>query len=185
MAQTMAEVTRKHQKNERLKNPQLVRRPEDRLTDAVEMEMFRIAYGDRSITEPIEKKNQTQANSKKQRSNLENIISKLTFKKGSENSDKPRSKLAQYLFAVAKVYDSMDIEPDLRLLIDHLHHQPPLQPRRTLDQSYHSKLENTARRDQDQVVYRGTKAGDENTRVVMVDQLWLYVLDDREYFTIH
>lgn len=38
----------------------------------------------------------------------------------------------------------------------------------------------------DQVVYRGTRAGHSfhtrNTRVVMVDQLWLWILDDSEQF---
>ena len=84
----------------------------------------------------------------------------------------------------------MDIEPDVRLLSDNLHPRdpeiPPLHARRTLDQSYYWKLENTDRRDEDQVVNRGTQAGNSiyrTSRLVMVDQLWLYILDDSKRST--
>jgi hypothetical protein len=56
----------------------------------------------------------------------------------------------------------------------------PLQPRRTLDQYFYTDLENTSRRDRDQVVFRYTS--DEKRkmepRIFMVDQLWLWVLDN-------
>jgi hypothetical protein len=75
----------------------------------------------------------------------------------------------------------MDYEADERLLRDNLHVDPPLHIRRTLDQSYFLTLDDTAARDKDQVVYRATKQGKSiycrNTRVVMVDQLWLWILD--------
>lgn len=51
---------------------------------------------------------------------------------------------------------------------------PPLQPRRTLDQYFYTHLENTSLRDKDQVVYRYT----ERSKIFMVDQLWLWVLDN-------
>ncbi len=60
--------------------------------------------------------------------------------------------------------------------------------RRTLDQSYFLTLEDTTIRDEDQVVYRETRSGrtrrtkDDVTRIVMVDQLWLWILDERELF---
>ncbi len=86
---------------------------------------------------------------------------------------------------VAQVADAMDYEADERLLRENLHRDPPLHIRRTLDQSYFLTLENTAIRDKDQVVWRETRAGRSfharNTRVVMVDQLWLWILDDSEY----
>ncbi|CAG8983892.1 hypothetical protein HYALB_00005531 [Hymenoscyphus albidus] len=94
---------------------------------------------------------------------------------------KERGPLANYLLQIAKIYDAMDIEPDVRLLRDHLHQDPPLHSRRTLDQSYYWKLQNTDNRDEDQVVFRATKEGKSplrTTRVVMVDQLWLYILDE-------
>jgi hypothetical protein len=94
-----------------------------------------------------------------------------------------RSALGSYLLQIAKVYDGMDIEPDVRILRDHLYKDPPLHARRTLDQSYYWKLHNTDMRDVDQVVYRETKRGKSifrTSRVLMVDQLWLYILDDSE-----
>lgn len=93
----------------------------------------------------------------------------------------PRNPLGEYLLQAAKIYEMMDIEPDVRILREHLHTDPPLHARRTLDQSYYWKLPTTDGRDQDQVVYRATKTGKSilrTSRVVMVDQLWMYVLDD-------
>jgi hypothetical protein len=93
-----------------------------------------------------------------------------------------RSRLGQYLIDLAAVADAIDYEGDERLLRHYLHNDPPLHIRRTLDQYYFLTLEDTSARDRDQVVYRETKAGrrfqSRNTRVVMVDQLWLWILDD-------
>ena len=90
--------------------------------------------------------------------------------------------LGPYLMSIAKIADAMDYEADERLLRDHLHESPPLHIRRTLDQSYFWTLEDTTARDRDQVVYRGTKGGRFwNARVVMVDQLWLWILDERKF----
>lgn len=99
-----------------------------------------------------------------------------------KDNPRPRTKcLGPYLMSIAKIADAMDYEADERLLRDHLHETPPLHIRRTLDQSYFWTLEDTTSRDRDQVVYRGTKGGKYwNARIVMVDQLWLWVLDDRE-----
>jgi Mg2+ and Co2+ transporter CorA len=81
----------------------------------------------------------------------------------------------------------MDYEADERLLRENLHHNPPLHIRRTLDQSYFLTLEDTSVRDKDQVVYRETREGrsfhTRNTRVVMVDQLWLWILDGNTIIT--
>jgi hypothetical protein len=52
-----------------------------------------------------------------------------------------------------------------------------LQPRRTLDQYFYMHLDNTVRRDKDQVVYRYTEKSSE-PKIFMVDQLWLWVLDN-------
>ena len=99
--------------------------------------------------------------------------------------DIPRARtkcLGPYLMSIAKIADAMDYEADERLLRDHLHETPPLHIRRTLDQSYFWTLEDTTSRDRDQVVYRGTKGGKYwNARVVMVDQLWLWILDERKF----
>lgn len=57
------------------------------------------------------------------------------------------------------------------------HAIPPLQLRRTLDQYFYTHLKDTSRRDSDQVVYRHTKLVLE-PKIFMVDQLWLWILDD-------
>jgi hypothetical protein len=78
----------------------------------------------------------------------------------------------------------MEIEPDVRMLRDYLYSKTPLHPRRTLDQSYYWNLPDTNMRDEDQVVYYETKYGTNifrTPRVLMVDQLWLYILDDRKH----
>lgn len=56
---------------------------------------------------------------------------------------------------------------------------PPLQIRRTLDHYFYSHLESTSRRDGDQVVQRYTSEFiNVEPKMFMVDQLWLWVLDD-------
>lgn len=88
----------------------------------------------------------------------------------------------------------MDIELDERLVKHGLmpavvngkqEDEPPLHIRRTLDQAYFMTLKDTSRRDRDQVVYRATKKPwfkpGHVIRVVMVDQLWLWILDEREF----
>ncbi|KAL2802291.1 hypothetical protein BJX63DRAFT_426163 [Aspergillus granulosus] len=55
----------------------------------------------------------------------------------------------------------------------------PLHPRRTLDQYFYYTLNNTSRRNQDQVVARyGRREGKKQPIVLMVDQLWLWRLDN-------
>lgn len=156
MAEVMKDVTQKHRKDLHKEFPNL---DEEREDVAKIVEKVRIKYGSRVPSEHIAKKPQSDS--------------------------RKLSPLGQYLLDIANVYDAMDIEPDVRILSEHLHphgnQTPPLHGRRTLDQSYYWKLENTERRDEDQVVYRGTRAGNSiyrTTRVIMVDQLWLYILDD-------
>lgn len=96
--------------------------------------------------------------------------------------------LGLFLLQAAKVHEMMDVEPDIRIIRDHLHKDPPLHPRRTLDQSFYWQLPTTEGRDEDQVVYRATKTGkniSKTSRVVMVDQLWMYILDDSKLFIQH
>jgi hypothetical protein len=76
----------------------------------------------------------------------------------------------------------MEFDKDHILLREGLESDPPLHMRRTLDQYFYPKLENTSLRDTNQVVYRETRSGKyfryRTTRVVMVDQLWLWILDN-------
>ncbi|OJD27330.1 hypothetical protein ACJ73_01282 [Blastomyces percursus] len=54
----------------------------------------------------------------------------------------------------------------------------PLHLRRTLDQYFYTHLTNTAARDDGQVVYRYTRDNSTEPKIFMVDQLWLWVLND-------
>jgi hypothetical protein len=111
---------------------------------------------------------------------------------------KRRGGLARMLFSAAKLAEAMNSHSDERMISEYLHEDPPLHPRRTLDQSYYGALFPTQTRDRDQVVYRATapqqhtcvrsekdgkcKECHENVkmvpRVVMVDQLWMWILDE-------
>ena len=96
---------------------------------------------------------------------------------------RPQSALGSYLWLAAKLYQLIDEAADWRLISDHLGTQSPLHPRRTLEQYYNWTSEDTAHRDRQQVVYRGTRTTNDPeaiARVVMVDQLWLWILDESE-----
>jgi hypothetical protein len=106
-----------------------------------------------------------------------------------------RKALGQVLRAAAALLEAMDLHTEEQLMKAYLHAQPPLHPRRTLDQAYYGALRSTRARDRDQVVYRGTTPEPHNCigmdscpqcnedirktpRLIMVDQLWLWVLDE-------
>jgi hypothetical protein len=108
-----------------------------------------------------------------------------------------RKILGQMLLYAAALKESMDSYDDERMIHKYLHERPPLHPRRTLDQSYYGVLKNTQSRDRDQVVYRATTPMPHDCvwgkchgcnqditktpRLIMVDQLWLWVLDESKY----
>jgi hypothetical protein len=104
------------------------------------------------------------------------------------------------LLSAAALLEAIDFRLDEKLIYEYLHQRPPLHPRRTLDQSYYRDLKNTGTRDRDQVVYRATTPGPHNClermdkkegkckqchedirkvpRLIMVDQLWMWILDE-------
>ncbi|KAL8300687.1 hypothetical protein RB593_010160 [Gaeumannomyces tritici] len=98
-----------------------------------------------------------------------------------------RTKLGKYLLRLARAAESIDSEMDEKLLKGNLYNDPPLHARRTLDQYHFPTIEDTSVRDMDQVVFRETwdRRGSygRSTRVVMVDQLWLWILDDNTIIT--
>jgi hypothetical protein len=70
---------------------------------------------------------------------------------------------------------------------DYIRGQKTLHPRRTLDQFYYSSLRNTSTRDSDQTISKWTGLGVEqggrqrahsSSRLIMVNQLWCWVLDE-------
>lgn len=94
---------------------------------------------------------------------------------------RPRSPLGSYLWLASKMYQLIDEAADWRLIGDHLYTESPLHIRRTLEQYYYWTAEDTTQRDRQQVVYRGTWMQNDPEaipRVVMVDQLWLWILDE-------
>src|SRR5437762_562679 len=65
-------------------------------------------------------------------------------------------KLGVFLRKAAALAEVMDCHEHEEMLKACLHANPPLHPRRTLDQSYYWTLDPTEKRDRDQVVYRAT-----------------------------
>ncbi|ROW09329.1 hypothetical protein VPNG_05850 [Cytospora leucostoma] len=105
-----------------------------------------------------------------------------------------KSKLGKYLLALARLWEAMYTEVNDRLLRHGLatkdsNSESPLHVRRTLDQVYFVNSKDTTERDKDQVVYRATRkpfkdAGHgDATRIMMVHQLWLWILDDYTIIT--
>ncbi|KAI0185285.1 hypothetical protein EV127DRAFT_515449 [Xylaria flabelliformis] len=111
--------------------------------------------------------------------NMADIVENKRNPTGKE--PKYRHYIGNYLMAIAKVAEEMDYEDDEHLLRKSISAKAPLHARRTLDQYYFPTLEDTSVRDRDQVVYRGTKYG--SPRVVMVDQLWLWIMNDNTIIT--
>lgn len=107
--------------------------------------------------------------------------------RSSNASWRPQHPLAKYFWHIAKLYQIIDEAADGRLVEDHLFSAPPLHMRRTLEQFYYWTAEDTTRRDKEQVVCRSTRHysddsdPDSTSRIVMVDQLWLWILDDSRY----
>jgi hypothetical protein len=116
-----------------------------------------------------------------------------------------RGILGQYLLRVAMLSEIMACYEDEELVRGYLFANPPLHPRRTLHQSsdtHYGFLKSTDRLDKEQVVYKATAPVEQSThrhctrlygclhcrgdirkipRVLMVDQLWLFILDGSEY----
>ncbi|KAJ3494803.1 hypothetical protein NLG97_g3838 [Lecanicillium saksenae] len=57
------------------------------------------------------------------------------------------------------------------------------QPRRTLDAYKYAHLGSIGERDADQVIYRYTTANNQEPKMFMVDQLWMWVLEDNTLVT--
>lgn len=111
-----------------------------------------------------------------------------------------RRALGQLLRAAAALLEAIDSHTEEQLMMRYLHAQPPLHPRRTLDQSYYGALKSTRARDRDQVVYRATRPDPHDCigmdacqqcnedirkvpRIIMVDQLWLWILDESTFLS--
>jgi hypothetical protein len=114
-----------------------------------------------------------------QKSFEDNITHELKTALPNPEEDKRRSKRIQRIVNVAKETRS----EDEKLILAYMFDEIPLHFRRTLDQYYYYTLHTTEARDRDQVVSRyiaKTWPDDENM-VLMVDQLWLWILDKGAY----
>ncbi|EAA30255.2 hypothetical protein GE21DRAFT_9902 [Neurospora crassa] len=99
---------------------------------------------------------------------------------------RPSSRLGTYLWHAAKLFQLIDEAADWRLINDHLYGESSLHPRRTLEQYSSWTADDTTKRDRQQVVYRGTWMKNDLEsipRVVMVDQLWMWILDENTIIT--
>ncbi|KAK3298764.1 uncharacterized protein B0H64DRAFT_422501 [Chaetomium fimeti] len=118
-----------------------------------------------------------------------------------------RGVIGRILFGAARIAKLMTAYEDDQLIGDYLYANPPLHPRRTLHQSfneYANFLRDTKKLDQDQIVYRATAKVRDTTRqgcskwcqcpdctaerstssrLLMVDQLWIFVLDENTIIT--
>jgi len=68
------------------------------------------------------------------------------------------SRLGQYLMDAARLYEAMNTLQDRLMIEKYLHMNPPLHPRRTLNQFQHRGMKTTTVRDRNQVLYRGTRS---------------------------
>jgi hypothetical protein len=182
MAKVTEHVTRKHRGNRSHATESMT----DELKNAMDYFVTGRADSDPVISSFRKEKEKNTKRAKKAQRKKEEKAEKVRRKRQELPTQagaavKPWGPLGKYLIQISQLYEAMDIEPDVQMLRDYLHEEPPLHSRRTLDQSYYWKLANTDKRDEDQVVYRATKQGkniSRTTRVVMVDQLWLYILDE-------
>lgn len=78
------------------------------------------------------------------------------FKKNKNGRIIAGTEVGQVLLDAAMLYEAMSNYRDRMFIQKYLHKDPPLHPRRTLDQAYYWTLKTTKLRDRDQVVYRGT-----------------------------
>lgn len=112
------------------------------------------------------------------------------------------TEIGQVLFDAAMVYEAMSTHREKSLIHKYLHADPPLHPRRTLEQtnewtlslSWHASA-------RDQVVHRATRPKQLDfhavdpfasewrdrirkvPRVMMIDQLWMWILDEQTVIT--
>lgn len=145
---------------------------------------------------------------------IENIEEAVEAKRPFTKPFESRNRLGRFLLSAARLHESMTIYRDKMLLKKYLPNNPPIHPRRTLDQAFYWTLNSTKKRDKDQVVYRGTTTRPADfhrynvddgvfpdhtgllghcrtctsnikkvSRVVMVDQLWMWVLDEKTIIT--
>lgn len=107
---------------------------------------------------------------------------------------KPRLPLAQYLFYAAKVYQLFQEAADAKLVMKDLMAPSPLHLRRTLDPPRKRSIaDGSTQQNMENIICRATRQqrdsdpGGKNllTSRIVVDQLWLWILDDSKSRQMH
>lgn len=122
-----------------------------------------------------------------QKHEMDDVIEKL--QRDAEGTMKNVKKMAKGLLKLGHDDDSTkdppqeESDPDVLLLKNYLYVKSPMSPihiRRTLDQFYYYMSEDTKERDADQVISRHfrRKYPEKPVPIMMVDQLWLWILDE-------
>ena len=126
------------------------------------------------------------------------------FRAMSMRASTRRGVIGRIMFCAARIAKLMVSYEDNELAREYLYANPPLHPRRTLHQSfnqYANFLRDTKKLDQEQIVFKATAKVRDTARqgcpkwcqcadctaeratvprLLMVDQLWLFVLDESE-----
>lgn len=100
------------------------------------------------------------------------LLQHQLFKKQKDGRILAGHPVGQVLFDAAMLYEAISSYRDKMLIKRYLHHDPPLHPRRTLDQAYYWTLKTTKTRDRDQVVYRGTRPKPEHLHGMATEEPW-------------
>ncbi len=117
------------------------------------------------------------------------------FRSMTTRASTRRGAVGRILFCAARIAKLMVSYEDDELVGESLYANPPLHPRRTLHQSFNQYahfLRDTRKLDEDQIVYKATAKVRETARegggkwsavskLLMVDQLWVFVLDESEW----
>jgi hypothetical protein len=80
--------------------------------------------------------------------------------------------------------NAIDKTLEHRLLEDYWTDSGPIHARRSLDGFYYPNMKDLEARDRDQVLYKHTRdpsSGHSTAKMLMVDQLWMWVVGDRKY----
>lgn len=99
----------------------------------------------------------------------------------NEQADNPYAVMTRHELELRR-YRRLYTVDELALL-GYLNVVSPIHPRRTLDHSRYPTLDgpDIENRDRDQVVYRHTKSMRLKPRLIMVDQLWMWIIDGSEF----
>jgi hypothetical protein len=103
------------------------------------------------------------------------------FRKGQRPENRTTI-LGKYLLQIASLSNIMDEYIDELALRKEIYLKSNIQLRRTLPQSNSWASDRFG--DEDQAIYRGTRARSDRGKLLVVDQLWMWILDESEMTTV-